>query len=72
MIYYYQYFINNNNNNNIFLRSQLSHTKLWCMRLSCLWDKGLPLLTDFTDKVYGGIHTLTLSGFKLMKYKIQI
>jgi hypothetical protein len=48
---------NNNNNNNIILRSWLSHTPNWCMRLSCLWDMRPPSCNVFIAKVYKNVHT---------------
>ena len=53
-----KYSYNNNNNNNLFLRSPPSETSNWCMRPPCLWDKGPPLHSDLTAKVYKGVHTL--------------
>jgi len=54
-------------NNNLILMSQLRHTLNWCMRHSCLWDKGLPPPNDLASKVYEGIYTLPPSRFKLVK-----
>ena len=54
----------NNNNNNLFLRSPPSETPNWCMRPPCLWDKGPPLCSDLTAKVYRGVHTLPSFGFE--------
>lgn len=55
---------NNNDNNNLILRSQPSQAPKWCMRTTCLWDKGPPLHSNLTAKVYRGVYTLPHSSFE--------
>lgn len=61
---------NNNDNNNLILRSQPSQAPKWCMRTTCLWDKGPPPHSNLTAKVYRGVYTLPHSAFE--QYDVQL